>query len=348
MVMAAIQVFLIIFVINIEDPEEIHDMPYVPKRKRLRRNKLLDYSHRFMNMVCTHLDTYINSGTRKHCKQHCKMKTHNTRPKRPNKIRLSKGHCNMHKMSMHFRDNLRKNSYDSDSHPLMFDDRVSASITNDLQDFIWKPTPITRKVIGIVGSAEATYRRTVKWKIEDDDNMVHTFTIPNTYYIANAPTRILSPQHFPQQMPDHKPHAEGTGCTTTSSIIVLFWNQRKSTKTVKLDPKLNIAMTNTAPGIQQYKSYIMNQGDEPNKHTCIFKTHIIPEEESDQEQEDGDLSFQPSDPVQAIDKSGLDHKVHHTNGSTAGDTQQITMTQQQQKNSPWSCHIRFLTIKNQP
>ena len=228
----------------------------------------------------------------------------------------------MHNMSMHFRDNLWQNSFDSDSHPLMFDDGASASITNDLQDFIRKPTPITRKVKGIAGSTEATYHGTVKWKIEDDDNMVHTFTIPNTYYITNAPTRILLPQHFAQQMQDHKPHAEGTGCTTTSSTIVLFWNQRKFTKTVKLDPKLNIAMTNTAPGIQQYKSYIMNQREEPNKHAHIFETHIIPEEESDQEQEDDDLSFQPSDPVQAIDKLGSDHKVHHTDGSTAGDIHQ--------------------------
>ena len=185
-----------------------------------------------------------------------------------------------------------------------------------------KLTPITRKVKGIAGSAEAMYRRTVKWTIEYDNNMVHTFTIPNTYYITNAPTRILSPQHFAQQMQDHKPHVEGTGCTTMSTTIVCFWNQRKFTKTVKLDPKLNIAMTNTAPGIQQYKSYVMNQGDEPNRHTHIFETHIIPKEESDQEQEDNDLSFQPPDPVQTTNKSGLDHKVNHANESTPGDTQQ--------------------------
>ena len=228
----------------------------------------------------------------------------------------------MHNMSMHFRDNLWQKSFDSDSHPLMFDDGASAPIMNDLQDFIQKPTSITRKVKGIAGSAEAPYRGTVEWKIEDDDNMVHTFTIPNMYYIANTPTRILSPQHFAQQMQDHKPYAEGTGCTTTSSTIVLFWNQRKFTKTVKLDPKLNIAMMNTAPGIQQYKSYIRNQREEPNKHAHIFETHIIPDEESDQEQEDDDLSFQPSDPVQAINRSGSDHKVHHTDGSTAGDIQQ--------------------------
>ena len=82
--------------------------------------------------------------------------------------------------------------------------------------------------------------------------MVHMFTIPNTYYIANTATRILSSQHFSQQMQDHQPHVEGTGCTTTSNTLVLFWNQSKFTKTVKLDPKLNIAMTNTAPGIQKY------------------------------------------------------------------------------------------------
>ena len=46
----------------------------------------------------------------------------------------------MHKMSTHFRDNLWKTSFDSDSHPLMFDDGASASIMNDLQDFIQKPT----------------------------------------------------------------------------------------------------------------------------------------------------------------------------------------------------------------
>ena len=34
------------------------------------------------------------------------------------------------------------------------------------------------------------------------------------------------------------------------------------------------------------------------------------------------MSFQPSDPAQAIDKSGLDHKVHHADESTAEDTQQ--------------------------
>ena len=179
-----------------------------------------------------------------------------------------------------------------------------------------------QKVKGIAGSAKATYCGTVKWKIEDDNNIVHMFTIPNTFYIANAPTRILSPQHFAQQMQDHKPHVEGTRCTTTSTTIVLFWNQRKFTKTVKLDSKLNIAMTNMAPGIKQYKSYLMNQGEAPNQNASVFKTHIIPEEESDQGQEDDDLSFQPLDPIQAANKSRTDYHADHSTKTATEDTQQ--------------------------
>ena len=49
-------------------------------------------------------------------------------------------------------------------------------------------------------------------------------------------------------------------------------------------------MMNTAPGIQQYKSYIMNQGEASNRHAHIFEMHIIPEEEPDQGQHDEDLS----------------------------------------------------------
>ena len=72
---------------------------------------------------------------------------------------------------------------------------------------------------------KATYRGTVKWKIEDDNNIIHMFVIPNTYYIAAAPTRIQSPQQFARQMQDHKPHDEGMGCMTTSMTIVLSLGQ---------------------------------------------------------------------------------------------------------------------------
>ena len=125
-------------------------------------------------------------------------------------------------------------------------------------------------------------------------------------------------------MQDHKPHAEESGCMTTSMTIVLFWNQRKFTKTVKLDPKLNIAMMNTAPGIKQYKSYLMNQEGTPNQNASVFETYIIPEDESDKGQNDDDneLSFQPPDPIQAINNSETAFRTDHPNETTTEDIQQ--------------------------
>ena len=108
------------------------------------------------------------------------------------------------------------------------------------------------------------------------------------------------------------------GCTATSMTIVLFWDQRKFTKTVKLDPKFNIAMMNTAPGIKHYKAYLMNQEEMSNQNTSVFKTHIIPEDESDKNQDDNDLSFQPPDPIQA---SNSPETCHPTKTITE-DTQQ--------------------------
>ena len=145
LVMAVIQVFLIIIVISIEDPKEIHDMPYIPKRKRPPRNRIVAYSSHLMNMVCICLDACINSGMKRYRKQHLKLKICTNRQKWYNRTRLLKGHCNMHRMLTHFKDNLWKNSFDSDSHPLMFDDGASTCIANDLRDFMRKLTPIRGK-----------------------------------------------------------------------------------------------------------------------------------------------------------------------------------------------------------
>ena len=192
-------------------------MPYIPKRKRLPRNKILvcaknHFSYAWIQgsvQVQNEGESDITSGRHKTV---CKNGA------------IKKGCCNTHMMSTHFRNNLQRIPFDLDSQPLMFNDGASASITNDLWDFMTKPTATMQKVKGTAGSAKATYRGTVKWKIEDNNNIIHTFVIPNTYYIAAAPTRILSPQHFAQQMQDHKPHAEGAGCMTTSMTIVLFWD----------------------------------------------------------------------------------------------------------------------------
>ena len=145
---------------------------------------------------------------------------------------------------------LRSNS---DSQTLMVDDGASACITNDKNDFIGMPKSISRKVNGINGQAQETHRGTVRWLIEDDESVTHVFTITGACLVHKASTRILSPQHLAQQAQDHCPRAEGMGSTTSSKNIMLFWNQRKHTKTVPLDHKLNVGLTTTAAGTKMYK-----------------------------------------------------------------------------------------------
>ena len=90
---------------------------------------------------------------------------------------------------------------------------------------LYQPQQVQHNVKGISGNAQVTFMGTVRWQQEDDQGTIHKLTIPNSYYIAATLTKILSPQHFAQQTNDHYPDPDGTGCITTSSAIILFWNQ---------------------------------------------------------------------------------------------------------------------------
>ena len=180
--------------------------------------------------------------------------------------------------------------FDSDSQALMLDDGASACITNDKNDFTEPPRRVDRKVKGIKGHAKATHRGTIKWHLEDDNGLVHVMVITGAYLIPEACTRILSPQHLAQQAEDHYPKAEGTGALTTSKSIVLFWSQRRYSKTVPLDPKTNVGMTTTASGARTFRAFYTTITTPETRQPNIFTTHVIPEEEDDD-------SFQPPDPI---------------------------------------------------
>ena len=75
MVMAAVQVFLITNIIGTDDPNAIHDMPYISKRKLLPRNKILVCANHFMKSFLTCLDIWISTSTKRRQKRHRKWKT---------------------------------------------------------------------------------------------------------------------------------------------------------------------------------------------------------------------------------------------------------------------------------
>ena len=207
-------------------------------------------------------------------------------------------------MTTTWEDNVSKplgKQFDSDSRTLMIDDGASACITNDKGDFIEPPKKVNRKVRGIKGHAKATPRGTIKWHVEDDTGLIHVMLIKGAYLIPEAATRILSPQHLAQQAGDHFPKEEGTGALTTSKNIMLFWSQRRYTKTVPLDPTTNVGLTTTAPGARSFRAFCATLERPETKQECIFTTHIIPDDE--------DASFQPQDPVEPPHSADDDQDV---------------------------------------
>jgi hypothetical protein len=89
--------------------------------------------------------------------------------------------------------------YDSDSFIIAVNNCSSCCITNSMLDFVGKPKRINLLVRGIGGHAAATYVGTVRWSFEDCNGKIHSFLISNTYYNADSPYRLLSPQHWARE-----------------------------------------------------------------------------------------------------------------------------------------------------
>jgi hypothetical protein len=145
--------------------------------------------------------------------------------------------------------------FDSDSFLIAVDNCCSKCITNCMDDFVEPPETVNVRVRGIGGNVTATLVGTVRWTIEDDNGMVHAWTISGTYYNAESPYRLFSPQHHAQLANDHFPRARGTWCGTYDDAIELHWEQRRYKRTIKLNQATNIALVRSAPGCTQFHAF---------------------------------------------------------------------------------------------
>ena len=156
--------------------------------------------------------------------------------------------------------------------------------------------------------------------------------------MPEAPNHILTLQHLAQQVNNHHHAQEGTGAITTSKTITLFWGQRKFSKTVVLDPCLNIGITTTSCGIKAYCSFHATIGQEMQEIN-IFKTHVIAADTNDLDNEnttkDDNLSIQPLDLVQMPEQ----HPTSMTSPQTDPGEHKDTPTSIQEPFHPLSHEI---------
>jgi hypothetical protein len=67
--------------------------------------------------------------------------------------------------------------------------------------------------------------RTIRRLVTDDSGVHRDIIIPNTYYILNCEVRLLSPQHWDQEIHNQFPIKDGTWCATYKDRVILQWSQ---------------------------------------------------------------------------------------------------------------------------
>ena len=114
--------------------------------------------------------------------------------------------------------------FDTDTKPIGVDNRCSACILPYIEDFIG-PLEDTNKTIKGFTEARTNNPKTgtLRWQWSDDSGKMHTFDIPNSYYVPECELQLLSPQHWAQTR-SHVDRAT-THCITSSINIYLRWTK---------------------------------------------------------------------------------------------------------------------------
>jgi hypothetical protein len=142
----------------------------------------------------------------------------------------------------------------TDSFPIKVDNCASRTMSFNKRDLIPNTLKrVTSKGVRGFGNTVTpiTHIGTIQWPVHNDEEMLHTIIIPNSYYVPNSSSRLLSPQHWAQQVVDTSTIKRGTWCATYDDSIVCHWDQQKYHMTIPLDPgSNNVGTIHTASGYE--------------------------------------------------------------------------------------------------
>ena len=268
---------------------------YKPRRKTFERESRFIYCHlaitKLLNNFTNTIECTISSlHTRTACERKqtrnnlfIRSQAHHRPRKKINLCRLA---CIVHVTvcATHVAANSTTSRaiFDTDSIPIRVDNCATASISNNLKDFQGPLAPARGRIKGITGYTHNTgmMRGTIAWSIEDDQGQVHTIRLPGSYYVPDSTSRILSPQHWSQQAQDNRPQPRGTWCATYDDEIVLYWDQRKYKRTIRLDPdRTNTATIRSAPGYSRFMAFSANLG-ELDDEILAYQAPLVSDDEN--------------------------------------------------------------------
>ena len=188
-------------------------------------------------------------------------------------------------MQANMKQSERMTVFDTDTQWIGVDNRCSGCISHVKSDFVGRMQPTTRTIRGFAGSRTVNVSiGTLRWEWEDDKGTIHTFLIPNSYFVPDGKVRLLSPQHWAQTQAANKKNRENCGERTNGNGCELFWGNGH-TKSIKLGND-NVATFPMAPGFKQFAIFCHEAGiDSTSDDTVAMPAGII--SDSDDDEEDG-------------------------------------------------------------
>ena len=145
-------------------------------------------------------------------------------------------------------------SFYTDSAPVGVDSRCSGCISHKVTDLIGDLVDCNRTIKGFGDTRTTNIKMgTIKWSWLDDEGMVTTHQILNSYYAPEGGVRLLSPQNLAQTSKDLR----GTGEGTNGVQCTLYLNKKKQKFTIPISSRNKCATFQLAPGYESYRSFCM-------------------------------------------------------------------------------------------
>ena len=120
---------------------------------------------------------------------------------------------------------------------------------------------------------------TLKRSWENDEGIITTFLIPNSYYVLKGKVRLLSHQHWAQTQETSAKARLNYGERTNVNQCIIYW-KGGNRKTVNLCRQDNVATFTLAPGYDKFKAFCCEADMEnPSIETIVLPSGIFSDDE---------------------------------------------------------------------
>jgi hypothetical protein len=145
--------------------------------------------------------------------------------------------------------------FDSNSYPIGIDTHTTCCMANAPHLFKDVKLGDVGEVEGIKSGLDIKGMGTFKFKIKDDNGMLHEIKIVNSLYLPDSKRCLLSPQHWVQEAKDNYLRPKGTRMSLDNEFYYVHWGQAKYQKLIPYNPSTNVPILYTAAFSRAYRTF---------------------------------------------------------------------------------------------